>query len=276
MGKLDGKVALITGAARGQGRSHAATLASEGADIIGIDICAQMDSVPYPMATPEDLEETVRLVEKSGQRMLAFVADVRDFDALERAADEAVAELGSLDIVIANAGALTMAVPGADMAHSRKAFRDGIDVLLVGVWNTLQVTIPRMIAQGGGGSIVLTSSSVGLRTPATDGHGGSDSYFAAKHAVVGLMKGYANHLGPHRIRVNSVHPTGVRTPMVENEFFGGYMTDHPEVAVKLVNALPVDMVEPEDISRAILFLVSDDGRYVTGSTFTVDAGVSAG
>jgi len=276
MGKLDGKVAFITGAARGQGRSHAVMLASEGADIIGVDICRQMDSVPYPLATPEELEETVRLVEKTGRRMVSSHVDVRDFDALERAVADGVAELGGLDIVLANAGALTFALSGADMAHSRRAFRDGIDVLLFGVWNTLQVTVPRLVEQGRGGSIVITSSSVGLRTPPTNGHGGSDSYFAAKHAVVGLMRAYANSLGPHRIRVNTVHPTGVLTPMIANEFFVGYMEENPDAATRLVNALPVEAVEPEDISRAILFLVSDDGRYVTGSTFTVDAGVTIG
>jgi SDR family mycofactocin-dependent oxidoreductase len=276
MGRLDGKVAFITGAARGQGRSHAAMLAAEGADIIGVDVCRQIDSVPYPLASRDDLDETVKLVENAGRRMCAFEADVRDFDALDRAVADGVAELGRLDIVLANAGALTITLGAADSAHSRTAFRDGVDILLFGVWNTLQVTVPRLIAQGSGGSIVITSSSVALRTPATDGHGGADAYTAAKHAAVGLMRGYANYLGPHNIRVNTIHPTGVLTPMIMNEFFAGWMEANPIAARTQVNALPVEAVDPEDISRAICFLVSDDGRYITGSTFSVDAGVTIG
>jgi SDR family mycofactocin-dependent oxidoreductase len=276
VGRLDGKVAFITGAARGQGRSHAVMLASEGADIIGVDVCRQIDSVPYPLASPEDLEETVMLVEKNGRRMHAAVADVRDFEALDRAVADGIAELGRLDIVLANAGALTITLGQADSHHSRTAFRDGIDILLFGIWNTLQVTVPRLIAQGAGGSIVITSSSVALRTPATDGHGGADAYSAAKHAAVGLMRGYANYLGPHKIRVNTIHPTGVLTPMIMNEFFVGWMEANPIAARTQVNALPVEAIDPEDVSRAICFLVSDEGRYVTGTTFAVDAGVSIG
>jgi NAD(P)-dependent dehydrogenase (short-subunit alcohol dehydrogenase family) len=166
---------------------------------------------------------------------------------------------------------MTHALPGYDLASSATAWKDGIDVMLTGVWNTLQATVPHLVAGGRGGSIVITSSTAGLKAVG-DGHGGGDAYFAAKHAVVGLMKAYANFLAPHSIRVNTIHPTGVATPMVMNEFFPAFMEANPSIATRALNALPVPMVEPIDISRAVLYLVSEDGRYVTGTTFKVDAG----
>ena len=267
MGKLDGKVAFITGAARGQGRSHAVRLAEEGADVIAVDLCAQIDTVPYPMATPEDLEETTRQVEQLDRRIVARQADVRDGAALQAALDQGVAELGGVDVVLANAGI----APVSGESDPARAFRDVIDVNLVGVWNTVQAAVPTMIEQGRGGAIVLTSSTAGLKGIGGDNAGGQ-GYTASKHAVVGLMRTYANTLAPHRIRVNTVHPTGVNTPMVVNEFMQRWLAEDPSIAGAMANLLPVEMVEPVDISNAILWLVSDDARYVTGVTLPVDAG----
>lgn len=274
MDKLKGRVALITGAARGQGRSHAVRLAEEGADVIGIDICRQVNTVNYPMATIEDLDETARLVEKFGRRMVTYVCDVSDFAALDSAVTEGVAQLGRLDIVLANAGVMAHSAPPIDPQRSRQAWTDSINIMLSGVWYTLQTTVPILVRQGDGGSIVITSSAAGLRTPPTDMAGGTDGYYAAKFGVIGLMKAYANALGVHNIRVNTVHPTGVATPMIMNDFFPGFMAANPRIAESMVNSLPAEVVEPSDISEAILYLVTDSGRYVTGSTLTVDAGLT--
>jgi SDR family mycofactocin-dependent oxidoreductase len=272
MGQLDGKVAFITGAARGQGRSHAEALAAEGADIVGIDICAQLDTVAYPMATPEDLEETAALVEKQGRRMIAHTADVRDLAAVRAAVDAGLAEFGRLDIVLANAGVMAHSLPPYE--NSEQAWKTSIDTMLTGVWNTLQATVSHLISGGRGGSIVITSSAAGLRAQTTERSGGADGYFAAKFGVVGLMKAYAGALGEYNIRVNSIHPCGVDTPMVVNNFFPNWIAAHPKTASLLVNALPTELVEPADVSNAVLFLVSDTGRYVTGLTMTVDAGLT--
>jgi SDR family mycofactocin-dependent oxidoreductase len=267
MGKLEGKVAFITGAARGQGRSHAVRLAAEGADIIAVDICGQIDSVPYPMATPDDLAETVKEVEGLDRRIFARQADVRDEAGLKAAFDAGVAELGPVDIVLANAGIAPMAL--GEEPH--QAWQDVIDVNLTGVFNTVETAIPSMIERGQGGAIVLTSSTAGINGIGGPSRGGL-GYAAAKHGVVGLMRVYANNLAPHSIRVNTVHPTGVRTPMVVNEAMGEFLAQDPSLSNAMANALPVDMVEPADISNAILWLVSDDARYVTGITVPVDAG----
>ena len=272
MGQLDGKVAFITGAARGQGRSHAEALAAEGADIVGIDICAQLDTVAYPMATREDLEETAALVEKQGRRMIAHTADVRDLAAVRAAVDAGLAEFGRLDIVLANAGIMAHSLPPYE--NSEQAWKTSIDTMLTGVWNTLQATVSHLISGGRGGSIVITSSAAGLRAQTTERSGGADGYFAAKFGVVGLMKAYAGALGESNIRVNSIHPCGVDTPMVVNDFFPNWIAAHPKTASLLVNALPTELVEPADVSNAVLFLVSDAGRYVTGLTMTVDAGLT--
>jgi SDR family mycofactocin-dependent oxidoreductase len=265
-GKLEGKVAFITGAARGQGRSHAIRLAQEGADIIAVDICRQIDTVPYPMATPEDLAETVKEVEALDRRILAREADVRDEAGLKAAFDAGVAELGPVDIVLANAGIAPMS-----MHETHGAWQDVVDVNLTGVFNTVETVIPSMIARGQGGAIVLTSSTAGINGIGGPTRGGL-GYTAAKHGVVGLMRSYANNLAQHSIRVNSVHPTGVRTPMVVNEAMQEFLEHDPSLSNAMANALPVDMVEPVDISNAILWLVSDDARYVTGITVPVDAG----
>lgn len=272
MGSVEGKVAFITGAARGQGRSHAVRLAAEGADIVGIDLCRQLDSVNYPMSSPDDLDETVKLVEAEGRRMIAVQADVRDLDALRAVVAQGLEEFGRLDIVLANAGIMTHSLPPHD--NSRTAWRDGIDVMLTGVWNTLQATYQPLIDGGHGGSIVITSSSAGLRPFYTDFDGGFDSYAAAKAGVIGLMRAYAAGLAEWDIRVNSLHPTGVNTPMVVNEFFGQYMEKaNPKTGAAVVNTLPVQLVEASDISEAVLYLVSESGRYVTGVCLPVDAGL---
>ncbi|WP_354559280.1 MULTISPECIES: mycofactocin-coupled SDR family oxidoreductase [unclassified Rhodococcus (in: high G+C Gram-positive bacteria)] len=272
MGKLDGKVAFITGAARGQGRSHAIKLAQEGADIIAVDICAQIDTVPYPLATPEDLAQTVKEVEALDRRIIATEADVRDYDALKNVVDKAVAELGPIDIILANAG---IAPLGAVNPDHVKTFRDVIEVNLFGAWNTVHAGVPSMIEKGQGGSIVLTSSTQGLSGAGGTGSGAADGYAASKHALVGLMRTFTSWLAQYSIRVNSVHPTGVGTPMVLNEAMQNYLVSNPEAIALAGNLLPVPMIESIDISNAIAWLVSDEARYVTGVTLPIDAGYLA-
>lgn len=272
MGKLDGKVAFITGAARGQGRSHALTLAREGADIIAIDICKQVPTVAIPMATPEDLKETVRQVEALDRRIIAAEVDVRDFGAMKKAVDEGVAALGRVDIVLANAGVTAVQEDEKDPIAT---FKDTVDINLFGVRNTVHAAAEHMIKQGDGGAIVITSSTQGLTGRGGNGAGFMDGYVAAKHGVVGLMRSYAHWLAPHNIRVNTVHPTGVETPMIMNEVIGKVMGGDPDMANAMANLMPVPMVQASDISNAILFLVSDMGRYVSGVTLPVDAGFTA-
>lgn len=269
MGKLEGKVALITGAARGQGREHALRLAEEGADIIGVDICAQISTVTYPMSTAENLTETVEMVEKLGRRMESFVVDVRDAAALKAAVADGVAALGRLDIVLANAGIMFQ---GLGEGRDDEAFRDAIDVMLVGVWNTIQAALPTMQRQDQGGAIVITSSVNGLKGMVAGTNGGNFGYAAAKHGVVGLMRMFANYLAPQSIRVNSVHPTGVDTPMLAG-FHESAAAADPALAGGLCNPLPVSLIEARDVSNAIAWLVSDEARYVTGITLPVDAGM---
>jgi SDR family mycofactocin-dependent oxidoreductase len=267
MAELDGKVAFITGAARGQGRAHAVKLASEGADIIAVDLCDQIASVPYPMATPDDLAETVKLVEDTGARIVARPADVRDRAGLSTALHAGLETLGRLDIVVANAGI-------APMQAGEDGWRDVIDVNLTGAHHTVEVATPTMIAQGDGGSIVLISSAAGLAGIGSD-DAGSIGYGAAKHGMVGLMRIYANLLARHSIRVNSVHPAGVDTPMMNNEFSRKWLAEvaeKAEIPQNLGNALPVRVLQAEDIANAVAWLVSDAARYVTGITLPVDAG----
>jgi SDR family mycofactocin-dependent oxidoreductase len=268
MGKLDGKVAFITGAARGQGRSHAIRLAEEGADIIAVDICEQVESVPYPMSTPDDLAQTVKEVEALDRRIFARQADVRDRTELQAAFDAGVAELGPVDIVLANAGIAPMG-----LHETGDPWTDVVAINLTGVFHTVEVAIPSMIERGHGGAIVLTSSTAGNNGIGGPSNGGL-GYTAAKHGVVGLMRSYANNLAPHSIRVNTVHPTGVNTPMIVNDAMQEFLAQDPSLSNAMANALPVPMVEPVDISNAILWLVSDDARYVTGIMVPVDAGFS--
>jgi SDR family mycofactocin-dependent oxidoreductase len=273
MGRVEGKVAFITGAARGQGRSHAIRLAQEGADIIAIDICENVDGTPYKGATEADLAETVRQVEALDRRIVATKADVRDFAALKAAVDDGVAQLGRLDIVSANAGILTSPSKAEDF--SDETWNTMIDVNLSGVWHTAKAAIPHLKAAGNGGSIILTSSEAGLRGYANAGH-----YVSAKHGVVGLMRTLALELANDMIRVNSIHPTQVDTDMIQNE--ATYRLFRPDLehptredfapASQSVNALPIPWVEAVDISNALLFLASDEARFVTGVMLPVDAG----
>ncbi|GGV39781.1 mycofactocin-coupled SDR family oxidoreductase [Actinomadura sp. LOL_016] len=272
-GRVEGKVAFITGAARGQGRAHAVRLAQEGADIIAVDICEQIDSSPISMSTPEDLAETVAQVEATGRKIVATRADVRDFDALKAAVDDGVERFGRLDIIVANAG---LAASGAEI-HNMDAnlWQDTIDVNLTGVFHTGKAAIPHIIEGERGGSIVLTSSVGGLKA-----HPNISNYVASKHGVVGLMRSMAVELAQHNIRVNSVHPTQVSTPMLLNDLtFRMFRPDlenptQEDMAPisQMMNALPVPWVEAEDISNAVLFLVSDESRYITGVPLPIDAG----
>ena len=273
MGKLDGKVAFITGAARGQGRSHAIRLAQEGADIIAVDICGQIESVPYAMGTADDLAETVKAVEALDRRIVAIQADVRDYPALKQALDEGVAELGRLDIVSANAGVATMA-PSQDIPE--QSWRDVIDTNLTGVWHATKAATPALIAGGRGGSIVITSSVGGLMALPN-----LSSYVASKHGLIGLMRTLALELAPHSIRVNAVLPTQVATPMILNDASLRFflpdaelptVEEFAQVSQQMI-ALPIPWVEPLDISNALLFLASDEARYITGITLPVDGGM---
>ncbi len=274
MARLEGKVAFITGAARGQGRSHAVRLAQEGADIIAVDICADIATVTpyYPLATEDELAETVREVEALDRRIVARKADVRDLDGLQAAFDEGLAELGRVDTVVANAGIATY---GKAWELSGEQWKDMIDVNLTGVFHTAKVAIPAMIEADRGGSIMFTSSIGGLKGIQHVAH-----YVAAKHGIVGLMRTLANELGPHRIRVNTIHPTNVDTIMIQNPgTYAMFSPGDPEPSQEKampgfmsLNTLPVPWIEPVDISNAVLFLASDEARYVTGVTLPVDAG----
>jgi SDR family mycofactocin-dependent oxidoreductase len=270
MSRLEGKVAFVTGGARGQGRSHAVRLAAEGADIILVDICSNIPTNRYDLATPDDLQETVRLVEEHDRRAVAAQADVRDYARLREVLGGAVAELGRLDIVLANAGIAPMS-EDEDDEIAGAVFQSVIDVNLVGVWNTCRVSIPHIVAGGRGGAMVLTSSTAGLRGIAS-GSSGSIGYSAAKHGVVGIMRSLANALAPQSIRVNTIHPTGVNTPMVVNPVMQAWLESKPERGAAMSNPLPVELLEPEDISNTVAFLVSDEARYITGVTLPVDAG----
>ncbi len=274
MGRFEGRVALITGGARGQGRSHAVALAQEGADIVTIDLCQQIASVESPMSTPDDLAETVKLVEAHDRRIIAHEGDVRDWSAMEHLVSDALAQFGHIDIVLANAGILPVTGPNA---KGRGAWHDAIDVMLTGVFNTIDVTFPSMIERGAGGSIVITSSTAGLKGLARNVEAMSPGllgYGAAKHGVVGLMRFYANALAEHSIRVNTVHPTGVNSPMAANEEFTRFIDENPAMLSTFTNALPVQMIECSDITNAVLWLASDEARYVTGVSLPVDAGLT--
>jgi (+)-trans-carveol dehydrogenase len=273
-GRVEGKVAFITGAARGQGRAHAVRLAQEGADIIAVDICKKIDTVDLIAAsTPEDLAETADLVKGHNRRIYTAEVDVRDYDALKAAVDTGVEQLGRLDIIVANAG-----IGNGGQTLDKTSETDWtamIDINLTGVWKTVKAGVPHILAGGNGGSIILTSSVGGLKAYPHTGH-----YVAAKHGVVGLMRTFAVELGAQNIRVNSVHPTNVNTPLFMND---GTMRlfrpdlenpgpDDMKVVGQLMHTLPIGWVEPEDIANAVLFLASDEARYITGVTLPVDGG----
>ena len=272
MGRVEGKIAFITGAARGQGRSHAIRLAQEGADIIAVDVCEDITGVPYKGATEADLAQTVKEVEALDRRIMAVKADVRDFAALKKAVDDGVGQFGRLDIVSANAGIL--AETQVSWETDEAGWQATLDINLTGVWHTAKAAIPHLVANKGG-SIILTSSTAGL-----EGFENAAHYVSSKHGVVGLMRALALELAPYSIRVNSLHPTQVNTPMIKNE--ATYRLFRPDLeqpteadfapASQALNALPIPWVEPVDISNAVLFLASDEARYITGVTLPVDAG----
>ena len=273
-GQFDGKVVFITGAARGQGRSHAVRFAEEGADIIALDLCEQIDSVAYPMPTREDLDETVNLVEKTGRRIVAEQADVRDFDRVKEVVANGVDELGRLDFVIANAGIFPAA--GAQRLDIA-AFVDAVDVMLKGVYFTIEAALPAMLRRGDGGAIVITSSAAGFKSVSTTfdtmSHGAA-GYTAAKHGVIGVMRHYATSLAEKNIRVNSVHPGGVATPMIINEAMGRLVGDQPEFGEAQRPKLSMPPMEPEVITDMMVYLCGASGRYLTGVALPMDGGLT--
>jgi (+)-trans-carveol dehydrogenase len=274
MGLVDGKVALVTGAGRGQGRSHALRLASEGADVIAVDIGGgRVETISYELASEADLDCTVEEIEGMGRRAVKAVADVRSLSDLQAAAEAGLSELGKIDIVCANAGIGSWAVA---WEMTEQQWKDMIDINLTGVFNAVRAALPSMVERGEGGSVVLTSSTAGLRAYANTAH-----YTAAKHGVIGLMKVLAQEAGPHRIRVNAVCPTTVRTPLVINdstfELFAPHLENPTEDDVRepfeSLNILPgVAWIEPGDVSDAVLFLCSDAAKYITGVALPIDAG----
>ena len=271
-GLLAGQVAVVTGAARGQGRSHALALAREGASIIALDACAPIATVPYPLPAKEDLEDTAEQVSALGAQVIHGVVDVRDLAGMERFVSDAVATLGRLDIVCANAGIST---PSPTLTMTEEAWQTTIDINLTGAWKTCRATVPHVIAGGRGGAVIITSSSATAMISKNIAH-----YTASKHGLIGFMRVLAKELAPHRIRVNTLHPTGVRTPMILNEPM--YRLFRPDLenpdqedfesAARSHHALGVSAVDPEDVSAAVIYLASAAGRYVTGSTFMLDAG----
>jgi SDR family mycofactocin-dependent oxidoreductase len=262
-GRVHGKRVLITGAARGMGRSHAVRLAEEGADLVLVDICAPIPGLDYPLSTEADLEETARLVREHQRTAMTFVADVRDAEAMKAVADQAVSELGGIDAAVANAGVLTV---GTWDATTTEQWRLVLDVNLIGAWNTCAAAIPHLVERGG--SLVNISSSAGIKgTPL------HLPYTASKHGIVGMTLALANELAAQNIRVNTVHPTGVATGMAPPSLHD-QVARRPDLVPIFLNALPAPLIEPSDVSNAVLFLVSDESRYVTGLEFKVDAGVT--
>lgn len=273
MGRLDGKVVLISGVARSQGRSHALRFAEEGADVIGFDVLDEIKGSPSAPATQADMDETVRQVEALDRRIIATKADVRDWAAVKAAVDDGVAQLGRLDVVLGNAGVFTAPSLAEDMEDD--IFMDTLDINVAGVWRTAKAAIPHLKKNENGGSIILTSSVAGLM-----GYPNFAHYVASKHAVVGLMRTLALELAPHHIRVNSVHPGSVNTVMVMNDtiarlFRPDLEKPTPEdfmAVAQQMNPMGITMLEAYDISNAMVFLASDEARYITGVTLPVDAG----
>ena len=271
MGRFDGKVAFVTGAARGQGRSHAVNLAREGADVAVLDICAQISSVEYALSSEADLAETERLINDADRRALPIKGDVRDNAVVEAAIERTVAELGRLDLVVANAGILPTT---GELAHSLDAWHDCLDTMLSGVFYTLRAAAAVMIRDETPGSIVVTASTSSIRASAYDLetlNPGQVGYSAAKHGVLGVVRNFAMALGTRGIRVNAVAPMGVRTPMVVNEYFQQRHSAPPPGW--MANVMDVDLIEPQDVSDAVLWLLSDEARYVTGTVVPVDSGL---
>lgn len=274
MSEFAGKVAFITGAARGQGRAHAVRLAQDGADIIALDICADIESIDYPNASADDLAETVRLVEGLDRRIVASQTDVRDAKAVRAAVDNGVAELGRLDIVVANAGVIRLTDDGPDPSQT---WADVLGTDLTGAWNAVMASIEHIRRGGRGGAMVLTGSTAALR-PSPSLNAGALAYTAAKFGILGISKQLALTLAPDSIRVNTVHPTGVRSGMTMNDAMAALMAQAAAQGQNAIsamqNALPIDILEPTEIAEAVAFLVSDRARYITGVALPVDAGFS--
>jgi len=271
--ELEGKVAFITGVARGQGRAHAVRLAKEGCRIVGIDICADIPSIDYPNASDADLADCVKAVEQVGGAMIATKADVRDYSAVERAVAEGVERFGRLDIVIANAGVVRLGdePTGAPADSFLAVWNDIIGTNLTGVFHTTKATIPHIVAGGRGGSVVLTSSTAGIKATGSPKTGGL-AYSAAKRGLVAMMQVLANEYAPHMIRVNTIHPTGVATGMTMNETMARVFASGDATVSAMQNALPVPMLEADDIANAVAWLVSDQAKYITGVALPIDAG----
>jgi SDR family mycofactocin-dependent oxidoreductase len=272
--QFEGKVAFITGAARGQGRSHAVRFAEEGADIIAVDLCDQIDSVAYPMATPEDLDETVNLVEKTGRRIVAEHGDVRDLERLRAVVATGVAEFGRIDFVLANAGIFPAA---GDQRLEIAAFVDAVNVMLNGVYFTIEAALPAVLEHGDGGAIVITSSAAGFKSVSsgfdTMSHGAA-GYTAAKTGVIGVMRYFATSLAEKNIRVNSVHPGGVATPMIINEAMGRLIGDQPEFGEAQQPKLSMPPIEPEIVTDMMVYLCGRSGQCLTGVALPIDGGLT--
>ncbi|MGD9703742.1 MAG: mycofactocin-coupled SDR family oxidoreductase [Acidimicrobiia bacterium] len=268
MGRLDNKIAFVTGAARGQGREHCVRMAEEGADIIAVDICGPVsDDNQFPPATAEDLAETVRLVEALGRRIVARQGDVRDLDGLRALCSDGATELGGIDIVVANAGVSNW---NRFWEMPEQQWQDMIDINLTGVWKTLSAAVPIMVEQGRGGSIIITSSVAGLKSLPAQAH-----YSAAKHGLVGLCKSAAIELGPYNIRVNTIHPWGVATPMAEDHRIFALMEQHPTYAASFAAILAEPMIaSARQIADVVLFLASDEARVITGAQIPADMGAT--
>jgi SDR family mycofactocin-dependent oxidoreductase len=267
-GRVAGKVALITGAARGQGRADALRLAEEGADVIVVDVCAPLPSVPYDSATPEDLAETVSLIEKTGRRVISGIVDVRDLDKLRGIVDDAVQQLGRLDVIVANAG---ICVPKPWDQVTPQIYEDTISTNITGTWNTVMAGAPHLV-RAGGGSVILISSAAGIKVQPF-----MVPYTTSKFAVRGMAKAFAAELGQHNIRVNSVHPTGVNTPMGSGNMqaeIGAAIAGYDRLGAMFINMLPVQSTEPEDVADTVLFLACDESKFITAHEIAPDAGVT--
>jgi SDR family mycofactocin-dependent oxidoreductase len=267
-GRVAGKVALITGAARGQGRADALRLAEEGADVIVVDVCAPLPSVPYDSATPEDLAETVSLIEKTGRRVVSGIVDVRDLDRLRGIVDDAVRQLGRLDVIVANAG---ICVPKPWDQVTPQIYQDTISTNVTGTWNTVMAGAPHLVSAGGG-SVIIISSAAGLKVQPF-----MVPYTTSKFAVRGMAKAFAAELGQHNIRVNSIHPTGVNTPMGSGNMqaeIGAAIAGYDRLGPMFMNMLPVEGTEPEDVADTVLFLASDESKFITAHEIAPDAGVT--
>jgi SDR family mycofactocin-dependent oxidoreductase len=267
-GRVEGKVALVTGAARGQGRAEALRLAQEGADLIVIDVCAPLPGVVYDSATPDDLQQTVRLIEEADRRVVSGIVDVRDLERLRGIVDDAVAQLGRLDVVVANAG---ICIPQAWDETTPQMYEDTISTNITGTWNTVMVGAPHLV-EADGGSIILISSAAGIKVQPF-----MVPYTTSKFAVRGMAKAFAAELGQHHIRVNSVHPTAVNTPMGSSgmaQVIGNAIAGYDRLGSMFTNLLPVDITQPEDIADTVLFLASDESRFITAHELAPDAGIT--